>query len=74
MSPDMFANMYDSTAYQRPAISQFTIRSFRIFLKLMQLQDAILQYMVIKGCMSVQLNMPGLTSYLSAALYSSDTY
>ena len=55
---------------------QFAVLEF--FLKrnssLMQLQDAILQYMVIKECMSVELNLPGLTSYLSAALYSSDTY
>ena len=26
---DMFANMHEFTAYQRPSISQFTIRSFR---------------------------------------------
>lgn len=76
ISPDMFTNMYECTAYQRPTISQFTIRSFKIFPEekrsLDQLQEAIFQYLFIKEGKSVELDLPGLTSYLSAALYTNN--
>ena len=78
ISSSMFANMYESTAYQRPAISQFTIRSFQLLPEevssLSNLQKTIFQYMVTKEAKSVELNMPGIASYLQSALYSSDTH
>ena len=70
----MFANMYESTAYQRRAISQLTICSFQLFpeekSRLVQLREAIFQYMVIKEGKTV----PGTTSYLHAVLYTGDKF
>ena len=75
ISPDMFASMYESTAYQRCAISQFTIRSFQLFpeekSRLVQLREAIFQYMVIKEGKKVEI---GITSYLHAVLYTGDKF
>ena len=74
--PDMFANMHDYLAYERPRIAQFTIRSFQVFPEEescpAQLQQAILQYMIIKEVKSIDLELPGLTSFLSAMQYSND--
>ena len=78
ISSSLFASMYESTAYQRPAISEFTIRSFQLLPEevnsLNNLQKTIFQYMLTKEAKSVELNMPGIASYLQSALYSSDTH
>ena len=74
--PDMFANMHDYLTYERPRIAQFTIRSFQVFPEeescLAQLRQAILQYMIIKEVKSIDIELPGLTSFLSAMQYSND--
>ena len=68
--PNMFANMYESTVYQRPTISQFSIQLFpEEERSLDQLREAIFTYMVIKEGKSEKLDLPGLTSYLRASLY-----
>ena len=75
-TPDMFTNMHDYLAYKRPQIAQFTIRSFQVFPEeescLAQLQQAILRYMIIKEVKSVDMELPGLTSFLSGMQYSND--
>ena len=75
-TPDMFTNMHDYLAYERPQIAQFTIRSFQVFPEeescLAQLQQAILRYMIIKEVKSVDIELPGLTSFLSGMQYSND--
>ena len=74
--PDMFANMHDYLAYETPRIAQFTIRSFQVFPEeescLAQLRQAILQYMIINEVKSIDVELPGLTSFLSAMQYSND--
>ena len=74
ISPEMFASMYESTAYQRPSISRFSIRSFQIFPEeesnLDQLRDSIFQYIVLKEAHSEELNLTGLPSFLSAMRYT----
>lgn len=70
--------MYEFTAYQRPNISQFTVRSFQIIDEeercLVQLREAIFQYMVIKEGKSEELDLPSLTSFLSASTYTNDKF
>ena len=52
--------------------------SFQLFPEevnsLSNLQKTIFQYMFTKEAKSVELNMPGIASYLQSALYSSDTH
>ena len=67
----MFTNMHEYPDYQRPRIAQFTVRSFQVFPEedehLDHLRKFIFKYMVIKEAKTDELELPGLSSFLSAA-------
>ena len=70
-SLDMFTNMHEYLDYQRPRIAQFTVRSFQVFPEedehLDHLRKFIFKYMVIKEEKTDELELHGLSSFLSAA-------
>ena len=69
ISLEMFANIHNYPAYATMQIAQYTLHSFQVFSEekscLAQLQQAILQYMIMKEVKSVDLELPGLNYFLS---------
>jgi ribosome-binding factor A len=74
VTPDAFA---DCTAYQRPNIVQYSIRSFQPFPEedktLQELRSTIFQYMILKEVKTNEVDMPGLPSFLNGIRYSTSS-